>query len=144
MVRGLKKDQEENCREEDVEKQYTNIIPIRLMVSMVVMAIVNLWLAYENEVDGIAPFLYIIGMIITVLWTGLIFVKKLIGVHALYLPVIIMVISFVCGLNYIDSTSGWDGLGALVLLMCLMFFLVITYLCFVCEVIIRAVFKRHL
>ena len=121
----------------------TKIIPIRLMVSMVVMAIVNLWLVYENEVDGIAPFLYIIGMIVTVLWTGLIFVKKLIGVHALYLPVIVMVISFICGLNYIDSMSGWDGLGALVLLMCLMFFLVITYLCFICEVIISAVFSKR-
>ena len=75
----------------------TKIIPIRLMVSMAVMAIINLWLAYENEVDGIVPFLYIIGMIITALWTGLIFLKKLIGVHALYLPVIVMVISFVCG-----------------------------------------------
>ncbi len=121
----------------------THPLIVRIIISIVVYFILNLWLLYDNDLEKFSVEIQMFSLINAFIWTALMRLKEKIGAHTLYIPFVVILAIYAGGM----IISGWDGLGlgiviVVIVVIALSSFCFITWLCFMCEIAYRA-FIRH-
>ena len=115
---------------------------MRIIISIVIYFILNLWLLYDNDLERFSIGIQMISFINAFIWTALMHLKEKIGAHTLYIPFIVVLAFYIGGIIGGEMVSGWNGLGIVIIAIALSSFCFITWLCFMSEIAYRS-FIRH-